>query len=147
MFCRNCGKELIGTPEICPNCGAKPMKATSFCFNCGASTTPLTEICMKCGTRVASTRYPISIEVEHPEELSRLTTFFRFFMAIPHYIVLYFLGIAAGVVVFISWWAILFTSRYPRWAFNFVSGYFRWNTRVGGYAILLTDKYPPFSFD
>jgi len=102
---------------------------------------------MKCGARVAITRYPISIEIEHPEKLSRLTTFFRSFMAIPHYIVLYFIGIAAMVVVFISWWAILFIGRYPQWAFNFVSGYLRWSTRVGGYYFLLTDKYPPFRFD
>jgi len=119
MFCRNCGKELTGTPEICPNCG----------------------------TKVAATLYPISIEVERSERLSRLTTFFRFFMAIPHYIVLYFIGIAAAVVIFISWWAILFIGRYPQWAFYFVSGYFRWNARVNGYSIFLTDKYPPFSFD
>ena len=119
MFCRNCGKELTGTPEICSNCG----------------------------TKVAVTPYPISIEVEQSERLSRLTTFFRFFMAIPHYIVLYFIGIAAAVVIFISWWAILFIGRYPQWAFYFVSGYFRWNARVNGYSIFLTDKYPPFSFD
>jgi RNA polymerase subunit RPABC4/transcription elongation factor Spt4 len=119
MFCRNCGKELTGTPRTCPNCGAK----------------------------VAVTRYPITIEVERSERLSRLTTFFRFIMAIPHYIVLYFIGIAAAIVIFTSWWAILFIGRYPSWAFDFVSGYFRWNTRVNGYSILLTDKYPPFSFD
>jgi len=53
MFCRNCGKELIGSPEICPNCGARPMSGTSFCPNCGAPTTELTEICPKCGARVA----------------------------------------------------------------------------------------------
>jgi TM2 domain-containing membrane protein YozV len=53
MFCKNCGKELTGTPEICPNCGAKPLLGTSFCQGCGAAITPLTEICMKCGTRVA----------------------------------------------------------------------------------------------
>ena len=53
MFCRNCGKELTGSPEICPNCGAKPMSGTSFCPNCGAPTTKLTEICPKCGARVA----------------------------------------------------------------------------------------------
>jgi hypothetical protein len=52
MFCRNCGKELTGTPEICVNCGAKPMSGTSFCPGCGAPTTPLTEICTKCGARV-----------------------------------------------------------------------------------------------
>jgi len=53
MFCRNCGKELIGSPEFCPGCGAKPMKAASFCHGCGAPTTSLTEICTKCGARVA----------------------------------------------------------------------------------------------
>ena len=53
MFCRNCGKELTGSPENCPGCGAKLMKGTGFCPNCGAPTTPLTEICPKCGARVA----------------------------------------------------------------------------------------------
>ncbi len=52
MFCRNCGKELIGSPEFCPSCGAKPTRGTSFCSNCGAPTTPLTKICYKCGVRV-----------------------------------------------------------------------------------------------
>jgi RNA polymerase subunit RPABC4/transcription elongation factor Spt4/TM2 domain-containing membrane protein YozV len=52
VFCRNCGKELIGSPEICPNCGARPMRGNSFCSNCGAPTTPLTEVCVKCGARV-----------------------------------------------------------------------------------------------
>jgi len=52
VFCRNCGKELIGSPEICPGCGAKPMNGTSFCSNCGAATTELTEMCVKCGARV-----------------------------------------------------------------------------------------------
>jgi len=54
VFCRNCGKELLGSPEICPNCGASPMRGNSFCSNCGASTTPLTEMCVKCGVRVAT---------------------------------------------------------------------------------------------
>lgn len=53
MFCRNCAKELTGSPEFCMNCGARPMVGTSFCPGCGAPTTPLTEICMKCGARVA----------------------------------------------------------------------------------------------
>jgi hypothetical protein len=53
MFCRNCGKELTGAPEICMNCGAKPMAGTSFCPGCGAPTTPMTEICTKCGVKVA----------------------------------------------------------------------------------------------
>jgi hypothetical protein len=53
MFCRNCGKELTGSPEFCMNCGAKPMAGTSFCLGCGAPTTPLTEICTNCGAQVA----------------------------------------------------------------------------------------------
>jgi len=52
MFCRNCGKELIGTPEICIGCGAKPLAGSSFCQACGAPTDPLAEICMKCGARL-----------------------------------------------------------------------------------------------
>lgn len=90
--------------------------------------------------------YPVTISVEYKERLPRVTTFFRFFMAIPHYICLWGVGIAAEILVSISWRAILFTARYPRWAFDFVSGYPRWNTRVGGYYLLLTDRYPPFSF-
>jgi len=89
--------------------------------------------------------YPITLGVEYSERLSRLTTFFRCIMVIPQLIVLSFIEIAAAVVLFISWWAILFMGRYPRWAFNFVSGYLRWSLRVTGYAYYLTDKYPPFS--
>ena len=53
MFCRNCGKELTGTPEICLGCGAKPLAGNSFCHACGAETNPLAEICIKCGVRLA----------------------------------------------------------------------------------------------
>jgi len=55
MFCRSCGKELAGAPEICVNCGAKPIAGTSFCPGCGAPTTPLTEVCNKCGAQVSKT--------------------------------------------------------------------------------------------
>jgi ABC-type multidrug transport system permease subunit len=89
--------------------------------------------------------YPITLDVQFPDRLSRLTTFFRFFMVIPQMIVLAFVEIAASVVLFISWWAILFIGRYPRWAFDFIAGYLRWITRVNGYYYFLTDKYPPFS--
>ena len=53
MFCRNCGKELTGSPEICLGCGARPLQGTDFCQHCGAPTTPLTEICVNCGARVS----------------------------------------------------------------------------------------------
>lgn len=89
--------------------------------------------------------YPINVSFCPQEKLSRLTTSIRPFMVIPQWIVLYFLGVAAAVVAFIAWCAILITARYPAWAFDFVSGYVRWYTRVSGYYFLLTDKYPPFT--
>jgi len=52
MFCRNCGKELAGTPESRTNCGAKPIARTGFCPDCGAPTTPLTASCTNCGVRL-----------------------------------------------------------------------------------------------
>lgn len=91
--------------------------------------------------------YPITISISYTEKLSRLTTFFRAIMVIPHLIVLWALGIASSVIAFIAWWAILFTGKYPRWAFDFVAGYVRWYTRVSGYYLLLTDKYPTFSIE
>jgi hypothetical protein len=70
----------------------------------------------------------------------------KWFLSIPHYIVLGFLGIAVCVVTIIAWFAILFTGRYPRSLFGFVVGVGRWGLRVAAYAFLLvTDIYPPFS--
>ena len=53
MFCRSCGKELIGTPEFCLECGARPTAGGAFCLACGTTTTPMTGICIRCGARVA----------------------------------------------------------------------------------------------
>ncbi len=89
--------------------------------------------------------YPITVNVVYPEKLSRLTTFFRLFMLIPQMIVLWLVGMLAGIFMFFAWFAIMFTGKYPKGLFNFVSGYLRWSTRVSGYYYLLTDKYPPFS--
>jgi pilus assembly protein TadC len=91
--------------------------------------------------------YPIAFVAEYPGKMSRLTTFFRYILVIPQYFVLGFVGIAAGIVAFIAWWAVLFTGKYPKGMFDFFVGYMRWMTRVMGYAYLLTDKYPPFSTD
>src|SRR4051794_32925381 len=80
------------------------------------------------------------------EGLNRWLPLVKWLLAIPHYIVLFFLTIAAFVCVVIAWFAILFTGRYPRGLFDFVEGVMRWWTRVLGYAfVLVTDKYPPFS--
>jgi Domain of unknown function (DUF4389) len=72
----------------------------------------------------------------------------KWFLAIPHWFLLFFLGIAAGFCIFISWFAILFTGRFPRGLFDFVVGVGRWGLRAGAYAFLLvTDVYPPFSLN
>ena len=92
-------------------------------------------------------QYPVELSIERPDKLSRLTSFFRIIMAIPQYIVLYFLSIAAGIILFLTWWAILFTGRYPKGFFDYITWFMRWNIRVAAYIYLLTDKYPPFSGD
>ena len=80
-----------------------------------------------------------------PRELNRWLPLVKWFLAIPHYVVLFFLEIGAIVAVIITWFAILFTGRYPRALFDFVEGVIRWHNRVIGYALLLvTDRYPPF---
>ena len=78
-------------------------------------------------------------------DLNRWLPLVKWLLAIPHYVVLFFLSIAAFVVIVIAWFAILFTGRYPRELFDFVVGVARWHNRVTAYAlILLTDEYPPF---
>ena len=101
-------------------------------------------------------RYPstdeqqsLRLDIPYPDartELNRWLPLVKWFLAIPHYIVLVFLGIAAFVCIVIAWFAILFTGRYPRGLFDFVLGVGRWAVRVEAYAFLLaTDRYPPFS--
>jgi len=77
----------------------------------------------------------------------RLTVAFRIILAIPQFIVLYFLFIAAFFVLVIGWFGALFMGRLPEWVHSFVSGVVRWTTRVYAYMYLLTDRYPPFSLD
>ena len=80
-----------------------------------------------------------------PRDLNRWLPLVKWFLAIPHYIVLTFLYIAVFFVVAVAWFAILFTGRYPRGLFDFVEGVIRWHNRVVAYAfILVTDQYPPF---
>src|SRR5881227_3176244 len=80
--------------------------------------------------------------------LNRWLPLVKWLLAIPHYIVLVFLWLAALVSVIIAWFAILFTGRYPRGLFDFLLGVGRWTNRVVGYAfILVTDEYPPFRLD
>ena len=91
----------------------------------------------------------VHVDIVYPDarnDLNRWLPLVKWFLAIPHYIVLIFLDIAAFVVAVIAWFSIVFTGRYPRGMFDFVVGVFRWNLRVTAYAFLLvTDRYPPFS--
>src|SRR3990170_3846681 len=91
--------------------------------------------------------YPLTYDVEYPAELSRWLIFIKFLLAIPHFIVLYALSIATGVVTFIAWFAILFTKRYPREMFSFVVNVNRWSANLGAYILLLRDEYTPFSWE
>ncbi len=79
------------------------------------------------------------------EQLQRGMPLVKWLLAIPHYIVLFFLYIGVFFAVIFAWFAILFTGRYPRGIFKFVEGTIRWHNRVIGYAFaLVTDDYPPF---
>lgn len=91
----------------------------------------------------------VHIEIDYPDverDLNRWLPLVKWFLAIPHIVVLVFLSVAALFAVLVSWFAILFTGRYPRGLFDFVVGVGRWSLRVQAYAFLLvTDRYPPFS--
>jgi Domain of unknown function (DUF4389) len=100
-------------------------------------------------------RYPstddhqyVHLDFEYPDArdgLNRWLPLVKWFLAIPHYIVLFFLYIGVFVVAIVAWFAILFTGRYPRGIFDYIEGVVRWHNRVVGYAfVLVTDRYPPF---
>jgi hypothetical protein len=91
--------------------------------------------------------HPVIFEADYVERRSRLTTFFRLLLAIPHLIVVSVYGFAAWVVIVIAWFALLFTGRWPRGMYDFVAGFWRYATAVNGYLYLLTDAYPPFGPD
>jgi uncharacterized protein DUF4389 len=100
-------------------------------------------------------RYPatdeqqsVKLELPYPDverDLNRWLPLVKWFLAIPHYVVLFFLWIGAVVSIVIAWFAILFTGRYPRGLFDYLVGVGRWENRVVAYAFLMvTDRYPPF---
>ncbi|HEY8815978.1 MAG TPA: DUF4389 domain-containing protein [Candidatus Dormibacteraeota bacterium] len=99
-------------------------------------------------------RYPstdeeqsVHLDFAYPEarQMNRWLPLVKWLLAIPHYVVLLFLGIAVLLSIIVAWFAILFTGRYPRTIFDFVVGVMRWSNRVNAYAFtLVTDQYPPF---
>jgi hypothetical protein len=103
-------------------------------------------------------RYPsttdeqaVHLDFAYPDaekDLNQWMPLVKWFLAIPHYIVLYVLGIAAVIMIIAAWFIILFTEYYPREIFTFVEGVLRWYNRVVAYAfIMVTDEYPPFSLN
>jgi hypothetical protein len=100
--------------------------------------------------RYPSTDEHQSVHLDYPypdaaRDLNRWLPLVKWLLAIPHYIVLFFLDIAAVIMVIVAWFAILFTGRYPSGIFRFVEGVIRWHNRVIAYAlVLVTDEYPPF---
>ena len=91
----------------------------------------------------------VHLDYDYPDaerDLNRWLPLVKWFLAIPHYVVLFFLNVAAVVAVIVAWFSILFRGEYPRGMFDFVVGVIRWDNRVLGYAFtLVTDQYPPFS--
>jgi hypothetical protein len=118
----------------------------------------LTRFSMRVGAYAVllTDRYPstveeqaVHVELDYPDverDLNRWLPLVKWFLAIPHYIVLFVLGIVAFFALIVAWFAILFTGHYPRPIFDYVVGLMRWGLRVNAYvALLVTDRYPPFN--
>jgi hypothetical protein len=93
----------------------------------------------------------VHLDLSYPDvqkDLSRWMPLVKWFLAIPHYVILLVLWIFAFFAIIIAWFAILITGRYPKGLFNYVVGVFRWSLRVSAYTYLfVTDEYPPFSMN
>jgi hypothetical protein len=99
---------------------------------------------------IKSTDDHTTLEAEYPEKLSRGLLILRilfgfFYVLIPHGFILFFRGIATGILIFLGWWAVLFTAKYPASFHSFITGTIRWSTRVNLYMGYMTDVYPPFT--
>ena len=89
--------------------------------------------------------YEAQLEIAYPRELNRWLPLVKWLLVIPHWFALFFVGIGALFMLIWAFFAVLFTGRYPRVAFDYVAGTYRWSYRAVSYAYLMVDAYPPFS--
>ena len=88
---------------------------------------------------------PARVSVQQAPTLSRGLIFVKWLLAIPHYVILFFLYVAVSVVAVIGFFTVIITGAWPEGMRTFVVGVVRWSARVSMYAMLMTDRYPPFS--
>jgi len=86
----------------------------------------------------------VMFDIDYPERLSRGLIFIKWLLVVPHLVILYFLSLATSVVLFIAWFAILFTGKYPRGLWDFSLMVRHWTSNVSAYYFLMRDEYPPF---
>jgi len=91
--------------------------------------------------------YPAILYCARPLQRNRLTVFWRAVLAVPHYIVLFLVSLAAFVALVVAWFAVLITGRWPVGMRRFAIAWLRWMTRVRAYSLLVTDVYPPFALE
>ena len=128
-----------GTPPPAPEAPTAPSGALAQ----GDAQTPQ----LRTGDGPPSARYAAVTEFDHQEEYSRLLPIVKSLLLIPHWFVLFFVFIGALFAIVYAWFAVLITGKYPQGVQKFLVGTFRWTTRVSAYALLMTDRYPPFSLD
>jgi hypothetical protein len=97
--------------------------------------------------------YPIQVKFGRQTGYSRLWAipaaglFVKLVILIPHFLILYILGLAVAVLQWVLWIPVLFTGRFPAWGYGLVAGHVRWYTRVTAYILGVTDQYPPFALN
>jgi hypothetical protein len=99
------------------------------------------------GSGPPSVPYPVVTEFDRQDEYRRFLPIVKNLLLIPHWVVLFFIYIGAFFAIVASWFAVLFTGKYPAGIHSFLTGTYRWTTRVSAYGFLMTDRYPAFSFD
>lgn len=144
---------MTASQSVCPICGAPFTADDRFCQNCGTQLTsslvPLTAldtIQPPAGTdRWPSSDPLLTLEIPYPDHLSRWKIFVKWLLAIPHFIVLSLFGMLVSAVVWVAWFIILFTKRYPQSLYDIVMMYMRWTANVNAYVMFQRDEYPPFA--